>query len=96
MIRKVTLKQVGYRITGTAYLKSWGGGEGTIEMDAKEIKGKITKDRLLNCINDGQFGCEKILNADIDVYDLFENHYTELNRTIYAGERQCKNAMRGI
>ena len=95
-MRTVTLKQVGYQITGTAYLKMWGGGEGEIEMDIVEITGKITKKKLLNCINDAGFGCEQITDADIDVYDLFENHYTELNRTIYAGEQSCKNAMRGI
>lgn len=95
-MRKVTLKQVGYKITGMAHLKMWGGGEADIEMIPTSIYGKITKSRVLSAINDSQFGCEAILSVDIDVHDLFENDYSEFNRMIEAGQQSCKNAQRGI
>lgn len=95
-MRTITLKQVGYEIAGNAHLKMWGGGEGEIPMIPTQIYGKLTKGRLHNAINDGQFGCEAILGVEADVYDLFEGNHKEFNRTISISEKQCQNAMRGI
>jgi len=83
MREEITLKRKGIRVKGTAYLKEWGGGKGNIEMDTVDlIGGKITKERILKCINDAGFGCEEITGAYIDIYELYEDGYARFNRTI--------------
>lgn len=75
------LKQIGYRITGEALLNLWGGGQGYIKMNRTDIPfNKFNKTNLLKSINDGGFGCESIEEAEILIYDLYENNYTELSR----------------
>ena len=81
-MKTVTLKHVGYKIEGNAQIELWGGGYGGITMDSNTIKGNVTKTKILGCINDGQFGCVSIEEAKVDIYDLYENGYTEYNRTI--------------
>ena len=81
-MKAVNLEQIGYKIEGTAYLNLWGGDQGSIDMDSKTIIGSITKEKLLGCINDGQFGCESIDSVELDILDLYENGYTEFNRGI--------------
>lgn len=97
MNNTITLKQIGYRVTGEALLNLWGGGQGTIEMSAGEVIGPITKEKLLACINDGRFGCESIESVHFWIYDLYENGYTEMNRDIiYDNQRIHKYAKLGI
>ena len=89
MKREITLKQTGYYITGYVIAYMWGGGEGKTQMDDATITGKITKDKIVNSLNDGRFGVEGLKSADIDVYDLFENGYKEYNRPMFITERNC-------
>jgi len=82
-MKQVTLNQIGYEIRGTSTLKLWGGGEGEIKMDTSHIvKLPLTKEKLLRCVNDGQFGCESIEEANIHIFDLYENGYVEHNRDV--------------
>ena len=76
-MKTVTLKQVGYEFTGNALLNLWGGGQGTVKMDSWEAKGEFSRQKMIDGINDGQFGCESIDSAEIWVNKLFENGYTE-------------------
>jgi hypothetical protein len=83
-MRTKTITQTGYVITGTAKLLLWGGGTGEIEMSKQFIPiEKFNKTNMLRSINDGGFGCEKILSADIDIYIRYNDGSQEFDRTIY-------------
>ncbi len=81
MKKSITLKHVGYRCKGTAMLNLWGGGQGTMEMESWDVK-KGDRDSIAKGINDNGFGCESIVSAEVDVYDLYENNYTVYDNTI--------------
>ncbi len=87
-IRSVTLKQTGIIVSGVATIQLWDGFTGEIDIDETFIplNEKLTKERLLNCVNDGKYGCEAIMEASIDIDDFYENGYREHNRTILARE----------
>jgi len=94
MPRKVTLKQVGYLVEGIAIINMWGGGRGFVDMDKRKLPlGKMCKSNLLSCINDGRFGCESFEGADIMVSDLYENGYSEFNRTFYVKARPARQKL---
>ena len=95
MTKKVTLKLVGYRCSGTAILNLWGGGQGTMEMDSWDTK-KGDRDSIVKGINDGQMGCESIESAEVAVYELYENGYTQYDNTISFSADELKQAKRGI
>lgn len=94
MKREVTLKlkQIGYLVGGLANINLWGGGQGEIEMHPKTIfLNELSKDNLLRCVNDGGFGCESIEDVTMDIFDLFENNYSEFNRTIIISGTSHRN-----
>ncbi len=87
---EIIVKLSGVRITGTAVLSLWGGGEGSIQMDETTLDIKnATRENILKQVNDGQFGCEKILGADVSVDYIYvddesnhlirEGYYIETN-----------------
>lgn len=76
MKKTVTLKMIGYWITGIADLTMWGGGNGCIEMKPFETKSR-SKKALLAGINDNGFGVQSINGAICDIYELYENGYKE-------------------
>lgn len=78
-----TLKQIGYRISGTTNVKLWGGPKAQIEMNAFDIIGTLTTKKIQNGINDGGFGVESILGAEVTVCELYENDYIEYKETKY-------------
>jgi hypothetical protein len=83
-MKEKKIKQTGITIQEIALLNLWGGGQGEIMMDEKYIPNdKISKENILRCINDGQFGCKSIEWADVDIYINYENGFAlEYNRTI--------------
>jgi hypothetical protein len=89
-MKQIQLNQTGWLITGEAEIYLWGGGTCNIEMDKKKIDGELTRKKLLSCVNDGRFGCEAILGAEIHVYELYEGGYTEYRTTIIADKRYRK------
>ena len=69
MKKQVALKFTDYAVQGTACLKLWGGGEGTIEMrkyHAKDKRGAIAG------INDNGFGVEKLTGAIVEMIPNYE------------------------
>ena len=83
--RSKTIYMVGVRILGTSLLNLWGGGQGSIEMDARDLNLKFaTKDNILRCVNDGGFGCEGIERAELDIYAIYDNGSSAYIRTIYS------------
>ena len=95
MAKTVTLKQVGYRCSGTAVVSCWFGGQGTIDMDSWDTKNK-SKKSVVKGVNDGQFGCESIESAIIYLDELYENDYTVHIDTIEVKSDRLKKAKRGI
>lgn len=83
-----TITQTGYLVKGTATIKRWGGDEGNVKMDENFIPyNKLNKSNLLGCINDGQYGCQSVIYAELDIYIKYDNGSTEFDRTIYTDHR---------
>jgi|WetSurSiteA1Bulk_404760.scaffolds.fasta_scaffold03388_4 hypothetical protein len=85
-MKKKTIHQTGILIQGIALLNLWGGEKGEIIMTEKFLANEdISKDNILRCINDAQFGCESIESAWIDIYIDYEYGFgREYDRTIVA------------
>ncbi len=86
---------VGHRVGGYATLNMWGGGQGSIEMDKTfiPIQHPLTKETILGCVNDGQFGCESLASAEIDIYEVWNAgsfKYDDLEREIILDAKQCR------
>lgn len=83
-MRTKKLKQTGIVIQGIAVLNLWGGGQGEIIMDEKFIPNdKISKENILRCVNDAQFGCESIESAVVHIYIDYDHGFAkEYERTI--------------
>ena len=95
MAKEVTLKRIGRRCKGTALLNLWGGGQGEITMDEWDTE-KGDRESIVKGVNDGQFGCESIESAKVEVFDLYENGYTEYDNTIEFSAKELKDATKGI
>jgi len=84
MAKTVTLKHIGYLVTGEVEVVFWGGDIGFVQMDQTEIPtDKFSKDMLMCSINDGRFGVERILSANLRILDLYEKDHVEFNRRIW-------------
>ncbi len=95
MAKNITLNHVGYRCKGIAVLNLWGGGQGDMAMDEWDTK-KGDRESIAKGVNDGRFGCESIESAKVEVFDLYENGYTEYDNTIEFSKIELKDAARGI
>jgi len=93
-----TITQIGIMVDGYTIVNHWGGGEGRVRMDPVFIPNdKITHNNIYRAINDGQFGCEAIKEADVDVYIKYDNGSLEFDRTLCIDRpEQLKQAMKGI
>jgi hypothetical protein len=81
--KEVTLKHKGFVFGGKAWLTLWGGGTGTIEMtEWTSNSTTLNQSDILRGINDGQFGCQSIDKAEVEVYELYENGYREHLKTV--------------
>jgi hypothetical protein len=57
-----------FSIEGVATIDLWGDGSGSIEMDVASFQAhKLTKAVIYANLNDGQFGCQDILSANVTV-----------------------------
>lgn len=89
--------QTGWRTCGVATVQLWGGGVGEVEMDETLIPlGQLTKERLLSCVNDGKFGCERIIDAFVEVFEVYDNSVSYYRDTVYLDESRCRQGKRGI
>ena len=81
--KQIKLTQTGIEISGSSTISLWGGGTSQIEMKRTFIPfEKISKDNILRCVNDGEFGCESIESASIDIFITYGQGMKEFNRTI--------------
>lgn len=82
-----TITQIGIEIQGWAIITMWGGGQGEIGMDKTFIpNNEISKATILGAVNDGQFGCQSIDSAQIEIYYVYDDPlfgYKEYNRTLF-------------
>jgi hypothetical protein len=95
MGKTVELKRIGYRCKGTAVINMWGGGQGEITMDEWDTE-KGDRDSIAKGVNDGQFGCESIESARVEVHDLYENCYTEWDCDIDFTAKEIQDSKKGI
>lgn len=85
-------EQIGFTIGGEATLIDWGGNQGTIEMEKYFLPyEKTTPKNILRCVNDNGFGCQGIIEADIDIFITYSDQSKEYDRTIHAGEYFSKH-----
>ena len=77
--RTHTLELRGYQITGTANINLWGNVKSRVQMDKSFIpldkiprKTRLEREMIVSCINDGQFGCESILSANVEIQEVYE------------------------
>jgi len=90
-MKMVTLQQTGYYIEGQVNIILWTGDIGELYMDPMVVPlGNMTKENLMKCINDGQYGAQFIDKAELAIYDYYENNYKEFNRYIDVNEYFCK------
>jgi len=73
MAKSVRLKFTNYKVSGLADVFIWGGGRACIEMTPFTVT-NLNKETLLEKINDGGFGVERINGAICDVSENFEGH----------------------
>ena len=92
MAKTITLKHTGFHVEGTARILDWGGGVGDIEMDAFHVD---SLDDIPKNVNDGQFGCQRILAADCTVYEDYEGTLRFFDTIHYKGS-EISDAKRGI
>ena len=69
----VKVKVVGYEIRGEARICFWGGGEGDVAMDPVQFDHKPTRKEIADNVNDGQFGCQGIIEASVRLYEMHSN-----------------------
>lgn len=94
-MKSLTIPLVGYLISGEATLSLWGGGTGTIPMEETTIPlNKLTKNNILACVNDNGFGCEAIIGATVDIYELYDKDVRELVRTFELDESTCRRSQK--
>lgn len=70
-----------YEICGIATIKFWGGGHGQVQM-TPIILDKLPDDLKTIEYNDGQFGCERIDEIEIDIYKVYEGYHVQIDSTI--------------
>ena len=75
--KTITLKQLGYEISGEVIMNLWGGGQGKIAMKNYTTKTKEDKE-IIEGINDNEHGCESIEKASIIIDELYEDNYVRL------------------
>ena len=96
-IKQLILDHKGFKITGTVMLELWGGDIGEIQMEPFILPlEKLTHNNIKRSINDGGFGCKKIMSARIHIYDIYGAEYTQYNRSISLDQDQCQEAFKGI
>ena len=84
-MKTITLKQIGFQVTGMSDLTLWGGQNGCIEMKAFNVN-SIDENELLSNLNDNGFGCQSINGGICDIWELYENDYREFSETIAVGK----------
>ena len=67
-----TVRLSRYEVYGTARVALWGGGKGELDMDNMRLEpDQLTADNVMRCVNDGRYGVEAILSAEIVVREVY-------------------------
>lgn len=95
MKKKITSVLIGIMVRGTSEINLWGGGTGEMDMEETFIPAdKVSKDNIMRCVNDGQFGCESIESAYVSIYAVYKSESgakTRVrDRTIYIDSELAK------
>ena len=93
MDETITLNLTGFHVEGTARVLLWNGDVAEVEMDAFHVD---SLDDIPKNVNDGQFGCQRILSAKCLVYKDYEGKaYRFYGVTDYEGN-ELSVAKRGV
>lgn len=92
MVKTITLKHTGFHVKGTARILGWCGDVGEVEMDAFHVD---SLDDIPKNVNDGQFGCQRILGADCTVYEDYEGTLRFFDTLHYEGD-EIADAKKGV
>ncbi|MDD6487486.1 MAG: hypothetical protein PUF61_11115 [Spirochaetales bacterium] len=93
MDETITLNLTGFHVEGTARVLLWNGDVAEVEMNAFHVD---SLDDIPKNINDGQFGCQRILSAKCLVYKDYEGKaYRFYGVTDYEGD-ELSVAKRGV
>lgn len=71
MEKNLICEPIGYVLEGLVAISMWGGGEGTMPMDAVKFNHKPSEKEIKESINDGGFGCESYLGAVVRIDTLY-------------------------
>lgn len=92
MADTITLKHTGFYVEGTARILLWDGDVAEIKMDAFHV---ASLDDIPKNVNDGQFGCQRILAAYCTVYKDYEGTYRFFGVKDYEGD-ELADAKKGV
>ena len=92
MDKTITLKHTGFYVEGTARILCWDGDVAEIEMNAFHVD---ALDDIPKKVNDGQFGCQRILEADCTVYEDYEGTLRLFDILHYEGDERA-DAKKGV
>lgn len=98
MDKTITLKQVGFYCDGQAKINLWGGGQTIVDMTPWTID-TDDEEKIIQGINDGQFGCESIEFADVNIYELYQYGVKIPHETMWSlvvEKEQLTKAKKGI
>lgn len=92
MAKTITLKHTGFYVEGTARVLWWDGCVYDVEMDAFHVD---SLDDIPKNVNDGQFGCQRILGADCTIYEDYEGALRLIDILHYEGD-ELADAKKGV
>ena len=92
MADTITLKHTGFRVTGRARVLLWDGNVAEVEMDEFHVD---SLDDIPKNVNDGRFGCQRILAAKCVVFDDYEGTLRLFDTLHYEGD-EIADAKKGV
>ena len=96
-MKNISLEFKGYEISGAVDMLLHGDLDGSTVMDSFFLKPEqLSADAIKRNINDGGFGCKRILSAIIMIGKVYGEGYVQHNRAIELDVNQCDKAILGI
>ena len=96
-MKELSLDFRGYEISGCVDLLLWGDLDASIVMKPFFLTPEqLSAGAIKRNINDGGFGCQRILSATLSVHDVYGENYKQFNRHLELDVQQCNEAMLGI
>ena len=96
-MKNLSLEFKGYEISGAVDMLLHGDLDGSALMDSFFLTPKqFSADAIKRNINDGGFGCKRILSAIITIGKVYGEDYVQHNRSLELDINQCDKAILGI